>query len=108
MVAALYSSRLDGRKKFRNIGKDVIFGWEPIVSIYNSDMCRAKQGVSRRVPGLCYAHVVRDSWTRLNVLPAKIMQVNDVHIIFKAWHPLGNFCSRQQLCNSCNQVVTRM
>ena len=26
----------------------------------------------------------------------------------KAWHPLGNFCSRQQLCNSCNQVVTRV
>ena len=33
------------------------------------------QGISRRVPGLKYSHVVRDSWTRLNVLPAKIMQV---------------------------------
>ena len=36
---------------------------------------RAQNGISRRVPGLKYAHIVCDSWTRLNVLPAKIMQV---------------------------------
>lgn len=39
------------------------------------DLCRAQSGLSRRVPGLKYCHIVRDSWTRLNVLPAKIMQV---------------------------------
>ena len=31
--------------------------------------------MSRCVPGLKYTYIVRDSWTRLNVLPAKIMQV---------------------------------
>lgn len=39
-------------------------------------MSRARCGVSRRVPGLKYAHIVRDAWTRLNVWPAKIMQVH--------------------------------
>ena len=43
--------------------------------MYTTNLCRAKRGLSRRVPGLKYSHVVRDSWIRLNVLPAKIMQV---------------------------------
>ena len=73
MIAALYSSRADGTKDFRING--VNFGWKSIVNVYESDLYRAQHGISRRVPGLKYAHVVRDSWTRLNVLPAKIMQV---------------------------------
>ena len=40
-----------------------------------SDLYRAQHCISRRVPGLKYIHVVRDSWTRLNVLPAKIIRV---------------------------------
>ena len=43
--------------------------------MYESDLYRGQHCISRRVPGLKYAHVVCDSWTRLNVLPAKIMQV---------------------------------
>jgi hypothetical protein len=73
MIAALYSSRDDATKEFRH--GDVRFGWRTIVSVYNGELFRAKQGVSGRVPGLRYSHVVRDSLTRLNVLPAKIMQV---------------------------------
>ena len=38
-------------------------------------MERAENGLSRKVPGLKYAFVHRDNWTRLNVRPAKIMQV---------------------------------
>jgi len=38
-------------------------------------MERAEKGNSRKVPGLKYAFVYRDNWTRLNVRPAKIMQV---------------------------------
>ena len=49
-------------------------GFITIEAVYRSDLTRA-QGISRRVPGLKYSHVVRNSWTRLNVLPAKIMQV---------------------------------
>lgn len=73
MVAALYSSRIDGTKDFCK--NKTTFGWSTVESVYKSDLYRAKHGVSRRVPGLKYAHIVRDSWTRLNVLPAKIMQV---------------------------------
>ena len=62
---SLYSSRADGTKDFRVNG--VNFGWETIVNVYESDLYRAQHGISRRV--------VRDSWTRLNVLPAKIMDV---------------------------------
>ena len=74
MIAALYSSRADGTKDFYING--VNFDWKSIVSVYESDLYRAQHGINRRVPGLKYAHVVRDSWTRLDVLPAKIMQVN--------------------------------
>ena len=73
MIAALYSSRSDGTKDFRRNG--VNFVWDTIVIVYESDLYRAQHGTSRRVPGLKYAHIVCDNWTRLNVLPAKIMQV---------------------------------
>ena len=73
MIAALYSSRTGGTKEFKRKGST--FGWFSIESVYRSDLYRAKNGISRRVPGLKYSHIVRDSWTRLNVLPAKIMQV---------------------------------
>lgn len=73
MIAALYSSRTDGTKEFKLEG--VAFRWETTEKVYQADMCRVKAGITQRVPGLKYAHIVRDNWTRLNVLPAKIMQV---------------------------------
>lgn len=78
MIAALYSSREDGTKEF--VCGSIVFGWETIETVYKSDLSRARCGISRRVPDLKYAHVVRDAWTRLNVLPAKIMQVSDVSV----------------------------
>ena len=75
MIAALYSCRTDGSKNFQNRG--VHFGWDTIERVYERDLYRAQHCISRRVPGLKYAHVVRDNWTRLNVLPAKIMQVSE-------------------------------
>lgn len=50
-------------------------GWETIEAIHLSDLSRARRGVSRRVPDLKYSYVERDAWTKLNVHPAKIMQV---------------------------------
>ena len=79
MIAALYSSREEGSKEFASEG--VTFGWETIESVYRSDLARARHGISRRVPGLKYSHIVRDAWTRLNVLPAKIMQVHTYMIM---------------------------
>ena len=73
MIAALYSSRDDGTKDFLN--DEVHFGWDTIVDVYKADLLRAKYGQSRRVPKLQYSFVIRDAWTRLNVMPAKIMQV---------------------------------
>ena len=73
MIAALYSSRTGGTKEFSK--EKNRFGWSTIESVYKSDMCRAENGISRGVPGLKYSHIVLDSWTRLNALPAKIMQV---------------------------------
>ena len=73
MISALHSSQDGGTKDFMK--DDVTFGWSTIVQIYNTDLYRAKNGLSRRVPGLKYSYIVRDNWTCLNVLPAKIMQV---------------------------------
>ena len=73
MIAALHSSREDGTKDFLNSG--IHFGWESIIGVYKADLLRAKYGQSRLVPKLEYSFVIRDSWTRLNVFPAKIMQV---------------------------------
>lgn len=64
---------MDGTKDFERYGTR--FGWAAIEAVYQADLYRAKAGISRRVPGLKYSYIVRDSWTRLNVLPAKIMQV---------------------------------
>ena len=73
MIAALHSSRQEGAKDFMRKGSH--FGWDTIVGVYKADLYRAKQGITRRVPALKYAYIVRDAWTRLNVLPAKIVQV---------------------------------
>ena len=75
MVAALYSSRENGAKDFVS-ASGVHFGWETVEDVYRTDIMRARNGKSRRVPKLKYSYIVRDSWTRLNVLPAKIMQVH--------------------------------
>ena len=78
IIAALYSSGNGGKKSFEKGG--VALGWQPIVDQYNRDQHRVALGIGRRVPGLLYSYVERDCWTRLNVLPAKIMQV--IIIIF--------------------------
>ena len=74
MIAALYSSRARGSKKLTLGG--TVFGWETIEKVYSQEMERAERGQSCKVPGLRYAFVYRDNWTRLNVRPAKIMQVH--------------------------------
>ena len=40
------------------------------------EMVRVRNGQTRMVPRLREAHCLRDSWTKLNLLPAKIMQVS--------------------------------
>ena len=74
MIAALYSSRQQGTKEFTK--DEQKFGWKTVERVFAEEMERAENGLSRKVPGLKYAFVYRDNWTRLNVRPAKIMQVS--------------------------------
>ena len=46
-----------------------------IQALYARECKRADQGAARMVPRLRECHILRDSWTKLNVSPAKIMQV---------------------------------
>ena len=83
MIAALYSSRLDKTpNKFLHDGQQ--FGWETIEGMLAREVQRIKHNNLPRVPGLKESHVFRDPWTRLNVKPAKIMQVWCVIILLYA------------------------
>ena len=79
MIAALYSSRQQGTKEFTKDNHQ--FGWKTVEMVFAQEMERAENGLSRKVPGLKYAFVYRDNWTRLNVRPAKIMQVLVFHYV---------------------------
>ena len=74
MINALFSSKENGAKKFSH-GNGCTFGWKSIIDLYKRELARASCGQARMVPRLREAHCLRDSWTKLNVLPAKIMQV---------------------------------
>ena len=74
MINALFSSKIGGSKQFQRTDK-CTFGWEAIDSLYQRELERAKQNLARMVPRLKETHVLRDAWTKLNVHPAKIMQV---------------------------------
>ncbi len=73
MIAQLYQSRHKGIKAFK-LG-DSALGWDAIEGLFSREMDRINNGRRMRVPGLKPNYVFRDSWTRLNVRPAKIMQV---------------------------------
>ena len=76
MIAALYSSRTsnsDSPSNFFHNGE--YFGWEIIEAMLTREVQRINQNQLPRIPGLKESYVFRDPWTRLNVKPAKIMQV---------------------------------
>ena len=73
MINTLFFSKLDGTKNFTLDG--ISFGWKPIVSMYEQECQRVSSGMTRMVLKLKEIHIIRDSWTKLNVTPAKIMQV---------------------------------
>ena len=74
MINALFSSRSGGTKSF--ILDGITFGWNSITMMFERECQRISSGLTRMVPRLREAHIVRDAWTKLNVTPAKIMQVN--------------------------------
>lgn len=75
MVNALFSSKRGGTKLFHHGKERSCFGWDTIVNMYHREVSRFRQQQTRMIPGLKEVHILRDSWTKLNVSPAKIMQV---------------------------------
>ena len=73
MISQLYQSRSSGTRNFTCDG--VSFGWKALEDLYRRELGRMRANMLVRVPGLKESHIIRDSWTRLNVKPAKIMQV---------------------------------
>lgn len=73
MVSALYNSGDSGTKHFFKNGS--FFGWKTIKELWQREMKRSEAGIMMVVPRLKSSYVFRDSWTRLNVTPARIMQV---------------------------------
>ena len=74
MINALHSSRDNGTKAFQHKGST--FGWIDIYKMWMRECERKDQGHARMIPRLRETHIIRDSWTKLNVSPAKIMQVH--------------------------------
>ena len=46
-----------------------------VKKMWERELDQAQKGVMCEVPRLVERHIYRDAWTRLIVLPAKIMQV---------------------------------
>ena len=74
MIAALYASHSTGTANCFSM-QGTQFGWKAIEDMLKREVERMKKSELDRVPGLKENYVYRDSWTRLNVKPAKIMQV---------------------------------
>jgi len=74
MINALFASQEGGTRKFTD-ASGIHFGWKAVMDLYSRECQRREKGHARMVPKLREAYVIRDSWTKLNVAPAKIMQV---------------------------------
>jgi len=77
MCNALFASS-PGRGKAFVSENGISFGWRAIVDMYERECQRQRDGIPRDIPGLRKNFVSRDPWTKLNVLPAKIMQQEKV------------------------------
>lgn len=75
MINALFSSKPSGSKQFQRPNK-CMFGWQTINDLYKRELDRVSNGLTRMVPRLRESHCLQDAWTKLNVHPAKIMQVS--------------------------------
>ncbi len=62
---------------------DISFGWSTIKRMWDRELDQAQKGLMFEVPRLLERHMDRDVWTKLNVLPAKIMQVTYLYILFR-------------------------
>ena len=75
MVNQLHASHEKRAKSFTLGAGQPNFGWKQIEDMWEREKRRRDMGHVRMVPGLLQSYIERDSWTKLNVRPAKIMQV---------------------------------
>ena len=62
MINALFSSKISGSKQFQRADK-CTFGWKTINDLYQRELKRVSQNLTRMVPRLREAHYLRDAWT---------------------------------------------
>lgn len=84
MIAALYHSKEGRTNNFER--KGILFGWTVIEDMLRREVERQKKNQLPRVPGLKPSYVYRDAWTRLNVKPAKLMQVCGIQCVCQLCH----------------------
>ena len=75
MINALCSLKIGGTKQFQHGKENSSFGWTTIIEMHEREVNQPRQQQTRMVPHLKEVHVLRDAWTKLNVSPAKIIQV---------------------------------
>ena len=73
MINALFASQSGGTRMLLRTGQE--FGWQAIIDLYKRECVRRDSGHARMVPKLREAYMLRDSWMKLNVMSAKIIQV---------------------------------
>ena len=95
MINALFSSQRGGAKCFMFEG--VEFGWQAIIDMYHRECQRRNNGLARMVPRLREIHVLRDAWTKLNVHPAKIMQVYFYSLMYVCMYVWTCTCAKFKL-----------
>ena len=110
MISALNMSRVNGSRDF--VHNDIYFGWSDICDLKARDDERVKNGQIRCVRGLLTSYIERDSWTRLNVKPSKIMQQEEVlSELYTYAMTGGNGCQSalktHEYLTACNQLFER-
>ena len=73
MINALFSSKPGGTKAF--VLDNVTFGWNSISMMFQRECQRISKGLTHMVPMLRVAVTKLNAWAKLNVTPAKVMQV---------------------------------
>ena len=95
MINALFSSKINGTKAFQRNDK-ISFGWITVDDMYTRELVHAQQNQTRMIPRLNEMHCLQDAWTKLNVLPAKIIQVCNALVIIYSY----DFIRLKNLCTS--------
>lgn len=81
LINQLWASQASGAKSFET-REGTNFGWPVIEAMWLREKDKRAHHLIRMVPRLIHSFIKRDPWTKLNVAPAKIMQVSlHAHVI---------------------------